>query len=108
MLARVVVTRDASTNLITAYVNGVQQISFTDSGGAAIFNGPGGIMHFFQDDNAVGGEASAGVVEYIRIYDAPLTAGEVAGLTDPVVPEPTALALAALATGIVGLRQRRR
>lgn len=54
-LARVIITRDSATSLVTGYVNGVQQISFTDSTSDATFTGPNGIIRFFEDDNVTGG-----------------------------------------------------
>ena len=78
MNAHLVVTRDASTNQFVGYVNGVQQITFTDTSSDAIFTGPNNIIHFFKDDFATGQvEVSSGVVDRIRIYDGDLTASEV-------------------------------
>lgn len=107
VFARLVLTRDGSSNAVTGYVNGVQQITFTDSGSLAVFSAANNIIRFFEDDTKTGpSEASAGAVDYIRIYDAPLTAADVAALTDPVplgavVPEPSSLAL--LSIGGMGL-----
>jgi Concanavalin A-like lectin/glucanases superfamily len=78
--AHVVVTRDDATDLVVGYVNGVEQTSFTDSTDSAVFSGPGNIIHFFIDDLVFPEEASAGVVDRIRIYDHALTAEEVAAL----------------------------
>lgn len=70
------VTRDDATNLFTGYINGQAEFSFTDSGGAAVFSGANQVAHFLRDDSAVSGEAAGGYLEYIRIYDTVLTAGE--------------------------------
>lgn len=91
--AQVVLTRDNSTGLVVGYVDGVQQISFTDTTSDAVFNAANNIINFFQDDDVTGGrESSSGSVTEIRIYDGALTASEVADLSS--VPEPTSLVLA--------------
>src|SRR5437773_5047711 len=53
VFAHLVVTRDAAGQFV-GYVNGVQQISFTDAAGLAIFTGPNDIMRFSEDDFATG------------------------------------------------------
>lgn len=78
--AHVVLTRDDATDLVVGYVNGVEQVYFTDSTDMAVFSGPGNIIHFFIDDLVYSGEASAGVVDRIRIYDGALSASKVAEL----------------------------
>jgi hypothetical protein len=60
-------------------VNGVQQISFMDSGGATVFTG--NIIQFFKDDfETQQDEVSAGAVDRILIYDSVLTPSEVTAL----------------------------
>ncbi len=76
-----VVTRDSSSNRFVGYVDGVQQISFTDSSGDAIFSAASNIIQFFKDDVVFADPASAGVVNRIRIYDGVLTPSEVAALS---------------------------
>jgi hypothetical protein len=104
--ALLVVTRNAGTNAFVGYVNGIQQISFTDSSSLAVFSAPNNIAHFFIDDLVVPNEASAGVVDRIRIYNGALTAAEVAALSTggtggTTVPEPAGLLL--LGSGLAGL-----
>jgi hypothetical protein len=83
--ADLVLTRDSATNQVTGYVNGVEQITFTDSTSDAVFSGPNNIMHFFEDDNVTGSrESSAGSVDFIKIYDGALSAQDVAGLSVPL------------------------
>lgn len=107
-LARITVTRDAA-GVFTGYVNGVQQLQFTDSNGWSAFSGPSQVAYFFRDDNAVANEASSGFVDYIRIYDVALSASEVAALANPV-PEPAtwaSMAAGLAAVGSIVARRRR-
>ncbi len=84
--ASMALTRDGTSNQVTGYVNGVQQITFTDGSSLAVFTGANSEIRFFIDDEATSGsEASAGVVERIRIYNGALTAAEV----NPSVPPAT-------------------
>lgn len=81
---------------VTGYVNGVQQWTFSDGGGLAAF-APGNNINLFMDDFATGqGEASAGYVDFVRVFD---TANGVIG---GAVPEPSAWALMILGFGMVG------
>lgn len=99
--AEVVVTRDASSNLFSAYLNGVLQYEYLDSAKTAAFNPANhNIMHFFEDDSATGfSEAGAGTVNSIRIWDSALTANEVANIN--AVPIPSTFIL--LASGLSSL-----
>lgn len=61
-------TRDGTTQLVTGSVNGTQEFSFTDSSNRAVFSAPGGLIHFFEDDNVTSKhEASGGTVTRITI-----------------------------------------
>jgi len=75
----VVLTRDPAGQVL-GYVDGDQEISFTDSLGDAVFQ-PGSDVRFFKDDAVIGGEESAGAVTRIRVYDGALTAAEVASIS---------------------------
>lgn len=107
-MSTVVFTRDAAGNSV-GYVNGTALISFTN---AALTNiGFANVLHMFVDDNQVGGEASPGFVDYIRIYDTALTSQQVAALTPPggnAVPEPASWAMMLAGFGIAGVAMRRR
>ena len=74
---QLVFTRDAISGTVVGYINGAQQISFTDASGLAIFSATDNIIQFFIDDTF---EASAGVVDRIRIYDGALTGAQVTDL----------------------------
>jgi Concanavalin A-like lectin/glucanases superfamily/PEP-CTERM motif len=105
-LVSVVLTHDGSST--TGYVNGVQRWDF-----GGFYNSSADIssvLHAFRDDFATGqGEASSGFVDYIRVYDTKLSAGDVAGLTPPgAVPEPASWALMIAGFGLTGAAMRRK
>jgi hypothetical protein len=106
-LTNLVVTRDSATNAFTGYINGIQQISFADTGSDATFNAINNIARFFRDDSATSGvESSSGFVDRIRIWDGALNATEVATLdnSEPV-PEPLTI-LGTLVAGGMGVTMR--
>ncbi len=108
-MARLVLTRDATGNTV-AYVGNTATMTFMDSGSLAVI---GSVLTFFNDDNSIGGEQSPGFVDYIRVYDTALTAGDVAGLTPPgtmpgAVPEPTTWAMMLFGFGLIGYSVRSR
>jgi len=74
-----VLSRDSSTNLISAYFNGTPVFSFTDSSSLGVISAAN-LLNIFQDDLATPGEASSGSVAGIRIFDNVLTDAEVADL----------------------------
>ena len=100
---RLVITRDNSTNAFDAYVNGVFQLTFTDSSSVAVFSATNSIINFFNDDFLQNSEASGGTVDQIAIYNNPLTAAQVLALGGPggVVPEPGTFSL--VVAGLAGL-----
>lgn len=70
------ITRDGA-GVVTGYVDHAQVWQFTDGAGVATLLGPGAAASFFIDDTATGmGEAGAGTVRRIRIWDRALTAAE--------------------------------
>jgi hypothetical protein len=82
---RLVVTRNATTKVTTAYVDGVQKAQITDVNNLYVASGSGGILHFFRDD---GSENTAGFVDQIRIYHSVLTPAQVAALGQTSGPAP--------------------
>lgn len=111
-LAHLVVTRNSTTDLFTAFVDGVQQISFTDSGDLAVISS--NILHFLRDDAVTGGEQTTGFIDYIRIYDTVLSEPDVTELFNGgqpdnlgnAIPEPGLIALFGL--GLIGIELARR
>lgn len=109
--ALTVLTNDATTHMLTVYVNGLQRLSISDGAQDAEFTGPNGVARFFEDDFYLGQpEAAAGFVDYLATYNTVLTADEVANLPVPaVVPEPATVTLFATGLiGIIGVARRRR
>jgi len=105
--ADVVITRDSSSNVFTAYLNGVQELTFTDSSSLAVFNSANNIMHFFEDDAATShSEAAPGVVNSIRIWDGALSANEVANIS--AVPVPAAIWLFGSGLGLLSFTCRKK
>jgi hypothetical protein len=99
-----ILTRDGGTGQVVGYINGVQHFSVIDNSSISDFSAANNIIHFFMDDG--GTEASAGVVDLIRIYDAPLSASEAAALGGSI-PEPAALPTAVIGAAILLLRRPR-
>ncbi len=64
-------TRNGATQVVTGSVGGVEQFSFVDMGGIAVFNATDNRIHLFEDDNATSGrEAAGGTVSSIVISGA--------------------------------------
>lgn len=99
---QVALTRQAS-NLVTVYVNGVQQFSFSDSGNLAEISSSN-FLTFLETMQRLVGESSAGSVARIRLYDDVLSSVEITALDrlpavpSTSVPEPSAV----LGLGILG------
>jgi hypothetical protein len=116
--AHLVLTRDAVSKQVVAYLNGVQAFSLTDSGSVATFSTANGAAHFLRDDGlGGGGENSPGTVDFIRTYNQVLGASDVAELYNrgtPVrsfagaVPEPATWAMMIGGFGLAGAAARRR
>jgi acetyltransferase-like isoleucine patch superfamily enzyme len=75
-IAHMVVTRNGVTGEVKGYVNGVEQLSFIDLFDEAVFAEPGAVANFFLDDGTEF-EVSGGFVDFINIYDSPLSASAV-------------------------------
>jgi hypothetical protein len=94
-------TYDGTTT--TAYLNGIEQFHLTATGVGM----PGALssLVFFEDDFATGqGEASAGSIDFINIYEGALTGQEIAGAVP--LPASAPLMLAGIA-GFAALRRRK-
>lgn len=103
----VVITRDSSSNIFTAYLNGVQELTFTDSSSLAVFGSANNIIHFFEDDASTNSrEAAPGVVNSIRIWDGALSANEVANFS--TVPVPAAVWLFGSGLGLLSFTCRKK
>ena len=98
----VVLTRDSSNALVTAYLDGTPVFSFSDSSSLGVISAAN-LLNIFQDDATTGGnESSSGSVAGLRIFDNVLTDAEVAALdlrTPSAVPGPLPLFGAAAAFG---------
>ncbi|MCA9259994.1 MAG: hypothetical protein KDA61_12370, partial [Planctomycetales bacterium] len=67
---RLVVSRDASTDMVRVAVDGVEAFSFTDASGMAAFTSQGNPVRFFQDDTAdSSSEEGSGRVASIRVFN---------------------------------------
>lgn len=61
--------RDAASDLVELYLDGVLQLSFEDTLHAAVFDTTGNIIYFMRDDNVTGNEHAIGSIESIVIHD---------------------------------------
>ena len=71
---RLFLTRDAATDTVKGYINNNLEIVFKDDLAAGKFNTD---LILFKDDIVVQNEESAGTIDYMRIYDKPLTFAEI-------------------------------
>ncbi|MCW8924828.1 MAG: Ig-like domain-containing protein [Xanthomonadales bacterium] len=79
--AHLVLTRDSSTKLVTFYLDGVEQGSFTDNSELAIPSG--NVLTFFEDDDTTRNtypEYHSGSVDDIEIYNGALSPTDVRSL----------------------------
>ncbi len=76
-------TRDAATNQMNAYINDSLQVSFNDNLSAGVFTSD---LILFKDDNAVPNEESAGTIDYLRVYNQPLTKAQITYILNLATP----------------------
>lgn len=88
-LIHLIASRDNSNELFTSYVDGVLQNAAIDDTRAAVFGGTNGIIQFLRDDAITAVENPRGYLEYIRIYDGPVSAAEAAALYAAAPPRLT-------------------
>lgn len=101
-----VLTRNAATKDVKAYINGSSTpiFAFNDNSNEAVTAGDR-TLQFFRDN---GNEfSSSGAAALIRIWNAPLTAADIPTAMTAVVPEPAAATLATIATAGLLLRLRK-
>ena len=74
----VTITRDAATQLVSLYINGVPSGTYTDT---TNLYAPSATVVYFLMDNTTGsfniGETDPGTIAYLQIRDVPITADEV-------------------------------
>jgi len=108
-LGLTIFTRDGA-GLFSAYFAGALQYSFLDAGNEGVRSV--NTVRFFQDDLSVGGEASAGFVNYIATWNNALTQQQVAafipGAPTSTVPEPASFVLVGAGMLVAGLVHRRK
>jgi VCBS repeat-containing protein len=78
-LTHLVVSRNGTTGDVQTFINGTLKTgaSFNDGGGIAIFTGANDVIDLLQDEGFHFGENPTGFVDFVRIYDGPLTGSEV-------------------------------
>jgi hypothetical protein len=74
----VTITRDAATQLVSLYINGVPSGTYTDTGN---LYAPSATVLYLLMDNTTGpaaiSETDAGTIAYLQLRDTPMTPGEV-------------------------------
>jgi hypothetical protein len=79
---QVILTRNAATKEVVAYIDGFEVFRFTDDSDIAVIDNPNHSLRFFVDDDPTNNnEASSGALALLRVYDDVLTAEDVALLT---------------------------
>lgn len=97
----------AATGVVSAYLNGVEQFSFNDLYGDAVFTTVNGksVIHLLEDDYISRTEQGVATIKSITLTSEGTNA---AALSTSPVPEPESLALAAAGLlTVVGLGSRR-
>ena len=75
----VFITRESATDRMKCYLENNLEIEFIDAIESGVFTNALGL---FIDDNVVSSEVSAGIIDYMKIYDYPLAESEINSLVD--------------------------
>jgi len=97
----IALTRDAAGQL-RAYVNGVLQFAFDDSGTQHGVITPSNALRFFVDDSVSSTEQSDGAVARLRIWDTALSDQAIAALEGYVTPDLVADYAGSLTSAVLG------
>ncbi len=71
---RLFFTRDSTNNVLGIYINNNLELTFTDNGNFGTFISN---LILFKDDIQVQNEEAAGMIDYLRIYNQPLTYAQI-------------------------------
>lgn len=96
---QLVMTRDATTQEVIVYFDGVRQFSFIDSTNDELITAAQ-MPRFLVDDTT---ENGAGAVSRLRLYDAPLTPAEVAALDGNALSDVSVTTTADVSPAYAGL-----
>jgi len=105
-----IITRDETTRKVTTFIDGVEQFSFIDVDNMAVFSNPDKIIHFLRDEsqaapappNTAGTEQAPGTVDFIRIYQSPISEDQVKFLAAGGKPPTTNSSVNAVPVSLTG------
>ena len=99
-------TRSAASNIVVGYVNGLEQFSFQDTAGQAVFSSALKSIYILTDNND-GYEITPGVLKGINVYNTALSPADFGGSIS-AVPEPESYALCLAGLMTLGYLMKRR
>jgi hypothetical protein len=103
-----VLTRNAASGLVNAYLDGSSTPIFSFVDGVDARTDANRTLQFFRDNSGGLDFSPGGGISLLRVWDGPLAAGEIPTAMTAAVPEPAGGALAATATVVVLWRFLRR